>query len=962
MKLNKTRLLLTLALFSQPTFAFHHADAPMFDQKVIHFDEVYDSAPAVRMAQPESYISVINQQGSTTSFEAKLTSLTMGKVKMADGNIYNRILLPDGGSPAEPGLPNLTGYQQMVRIPDGAQVDIVVEDIEWSDTYSEMMVDPVQLPLPDSVNEDGTRPDQNMPFVKDEEAYQMVTDSVPSPVSVIETIRVRGKSYAIIDYRPIDFNPINETVRFAKKVRFHINYVLPDSKTQNREDKLDFDAPSNSVIDLRPEAEQKADAVFTPARQENNEELTAAQQADYLIITADAFRNAIEPLAAWKRKKGYNVHVATITETGNTQEKIKAYIKDAYENGPMTSYVLLVGDHENVPAYEILGHSAHGGRNHKWHTDYEYTLVDGSDKYADLVIGRFPGDAEDQITNMVNRTLAYEKNPVDSNRYNHVLLAGQFQDTDDRNLQADRLFMEDLHRVADFLGPDYDFFNGPGDLFNKGFQIHTALQWDADLKKDLKYKGLTRLSYGTARIMPPRTVPQAWKAQGNGDRFDIANAINQGVGFVMHRDHGYGNGSGWADPHFVTEHVNALTNGNMAPVVFSLNCATGWFDGKDSFAESWMRNPNGGAVGFTGAVRVSYSGYNDMMHAGIMDSFWDDYDGTWSSDVYPVSWRPAMALNRAKERLFSYYGVHDSTAIKTSRFFNWFGDPELELRTERPKELTVTHPAEFASNGESATFDVVVRNGDDRIQNARVALVSESGDSFIATTNENGVAHFELESTEAMTVTVTEHNAKAYEGQIKVEGEQNAPVARVASEVTAPGYKWIILDGTQSEIQEGANVQYKWEQIAGPKVRLAYPGNDYSYAFMPYYSTTLKFQLTITDENGQTSSAVQTVYVNGLYDDDNKAPVAHAGSDKTASYSEWVALDATKSSDNDGDIVSYKWTQIAGPATEIAYSDESYAYALTPRHDTTLKFQVTVTDDKGKTSSSTNTIVVKGRS
>ncbi|WP_299018757.1 C25 family cysteine peptidase [uncultured Photobacterium sp.] len=955
MKLNKTRLLLTLALFSQSTFAVDHTDAMVYDKQVINFDQLYDSAPLARTKQASENFTLINQEGSRALFEAKLTTLTMGKVKMADGNVYNRIMLPDAGSPAAPGLPNLTGYQQMVRIPDGAKLNIIIENVEWSETFNDIMVDPVQLPFPDVVKADGSRPDENMPFVKKEGAYKNLTDSVTAPVSIVDTIRVRGKNYAVISYRPIDFNPINETVRFAKKVRFHVNYVLTDGTKTKREDKLNFEAPTDSIIDLRPQADQKADAVFTPGRQENNEELTPAQQADYLIITADRFAETIEPLAAWKRKKGYNVHVATITETGNTQEQIKAYIKGAYEKGPMTSYVLLVGDNEDVPAYEIVGHFHHG-INHRWHTDYEYTLVDGTDKYSDLVIGRFPGDTEDQITTMVNRTLAYEKTPVDSDRYSHVLLAGQFQDRN-KNLQADRMFMEDLHRVADFLGPDYDFFNGPGDLFNKGFQIHTALEWDADLDKELKYGGW---SYGTARITPPRVVPQAWKNQGKGDRFDIANAINQGVSFVMHRDHGYDDGSGWADPHFVAQNVNALTNGNLAPVVFSLNCATGWFDGKDSFAEAWMRNPNGGAVGFTGAARVSLSGYNDLMHAGIMDSFWDDYDGTWSSNIYPVSWRPAMALTRAKERLFSHFGTLDHDAVDTARYFNWFGDPELELRTERPKELTVTHPVEFASNGEITTFDVVVRNGDERIENARVALVSESGESHIATTDENGVAHFELEANEAMTVTVTEHNAIAYEGEIKADGQQSAPVARVASEVTTPGHKWIILDGTQSEIPEGAKVQYKWEQASGPKVRLAYADNNYAYALTPYYSTTLKFKLTITDENNQTDSAIQTVHVNGIYDDDNKAPIAHAGNDKTASHSEWVTLDATKSSDPDGKVVSYKWTQIAGPATEIAYSDENYAYALTPRYDATLKFQVTVTDDKGKTSSSTNTIVVKG--
>ncbi len=74
----------------------------------------------------------------------------------------------------------------------------------------------------------------------------------------------------------------------------------------------------------------------------------------------------------------------------------------------MTSYVLFVGDHEDIPGWEIVGHNYHG-KNHKWHTDFEYTLVDGEDTYPDLVLGRFPGDTEAQITSMVARTLSYEK-------------------------------------------------------------------------------------------------------------------------------------------------------------------------------------------------------------------------------------------------------------------------------------------------------------------------------------------------------------------------------------------------------------------------------------------------------------------------------------------------------------------------------------------------------------------------
>ncbi|MEZ8096958.1 C25 family cysteine peptidase [Photobacterium swingsii] len=955
MKLNKTRLLLTLALFSQSTFAVEHVDASIFNERVINFDLAADVASAADEEKSSPYFSLLNLDASKAIFEAKLTSLTMAKVKMADGNIYDRIILPDGGGPVEPGKPNLTGYQQLIRIPDGAQLNIVIDEVEWSDTFKDTLVDPVQLPFPDVVEMDGSRPDQNMPFVKDEAAYSLMTEAQTPPVTVVETVRVRGKSYAVISYRPMDFSPIEKTVRFAKKVRFHVNYSLPKNKGghSKRTDQLGFDAPTDSVIDIRSKAEQSASpALQAQPSAQNNAALTPAQNADYLIITADRFKDAIAPLAAWKRQKGYKVHVATVTETGNTQEDIKKYISDAYSNGTMTSYVLLVGDHEDIPAWEITGHGYHG-KNHKWHTDFEYTLVDGTDKYPDLVLGRLPGDTEAQITSMVTRTLNYEKTPVDSERYNNVLLAGQYQDNDG-NRKADRMFMEDLHRVADFLGPDYDFFDGPGDLFNKGFQIHTALQWDADLSKELKYGGW---DYGSARVTPPSPVPQAWKNQGNGNHVQISDAINQGVSLVMHRDHGYGDGSGWADPRYTATEVNALANGNMSPVVFSLNCATGWFDGKDSFAESWMRNPNGGAVGFTGAVRVSYSGYNDLMHAAIMDSFWDDYDGNWSSNIYPVSWRPAMAVNRAKHRLFSHYGTQ-GTALSTARFFSWFGDPELELRTQRPQALTVTYPENIASGTQSA-FDVVVQsNNGARLKDARVALVAKSGQSHVVTTDDNGVAHFDITPTESMTITVTEHNAPAYEGEISVGGNTSI-TAKVPASQASPARQWVVLDGTQSVFAEGTKVHFQWTQIEGPNVRIDYADKNYAYAITPDYSTTLKFKLTITDENGNTDSAIQTIVVKSENPDNNKAPIAIIPEKQIASFSQWAALDGTQATDPDGSISQYQWSQVSGPKVKIAYPTSRYAYALTPNVNAKLTFQLTVTDDKGKSSSSTQTMIVQ---
>ncbi|WP_084605317.1 C25 family cysteine peptidase [Psychromonas aquimarina] len=944
-----------MALLSLSVAAAEHTDSNIFDKRIIRFDQQTDVMSARSGGVKTGPISLTKTTNNGAELQANLSWLTLGKVKLKDGIVYDRILIPDAGGPLEPGEPNLTGYQQMIRIPDGMQLEVVIDEVTWSDSFEEMTIDPVQLPFPDVVTADGERPDQHLPFVKNKEAYALMPETETVPIKISKTIRVRGKSYAVISYQPIQFNPIEKTVKFANKVRFHVNYIHSEQKNSNarRKDPLKFDDPaSNSAIDIRSDdVKETDDGAQNIMQRRSDTKLTASQQADYLIITADQFKDAVEPLAAWKRKMGYNVYTAPLSETGASQEEIKQYIKDAYQQGVMTSYVLFVGDHEDLPGWAVTGHGYHG-KDHVWHTDFDYSLIDGDDKYPDIVVGRFPGDTAEQITTMVNRTLNYAKTPVISDRYKHILVAGQFQDNDG-NLKADRMFMEDLHRVADFLGPDYDFFNTPGDQFNKGYQIHTALQWSADLSEDLTYGGW---DYGTARITPPNNVPQVWKDQGNGDRVQIAEAINDGVSLVLHRDHGYGDGSGWADPHFTAAEVNNLVNGNLAPVVLSLNCATGWFDNKDSFAESWMRNTNGGAVGFTGAVRVSYSGYNDNLHAGIMDSFWDDYDGTWSSDIYPVSWKPAMALNRAKERMFNHYGTQ-GTALSEARFFSWFGDPEMELRTDRPQALTVTHP-ESLLPGSQAEFTVVVRKGNALLKNARVALVSQQGETQVVLTDDNGRADFDFFVKDAMTVTVTEHNATPYENSISV--STAGPAAKITADKQAAFRQWLTLSGENSTSSNNI-VSYLWEQTAGPKVRIEGVNRSYAYAATPSVNTTLQFKLTVTDDKGKSSSAVHTVIIKDKQIPNNQAPVAAIRAENTALFNKWLVLDGNSSKDTDGSITSYKWEQVAGPSVRIEGTARSYAYAATPSFNTTLQFKLTVTDDKGKSSSAVHTVIIKDK-
>jgi subtilisin family serine protease len=92
----------------------------------------------------------------------------------------------------------------------------------------------------------------------------------------------------------------------------------------------------------------------------------------------------------------------------------------------------------------------------------------------------------------------------------------------------------------------------------------------------------------------------------------------------------------------------------------------------------------------------------------------------------------------------------------------------------------------------------------------------------------------------------------------------------------------------------------------------------------------------------------------------NKPPIANAGPDQTVASGSVVTLDGSGSSDPDGTITSYAWTQTAGPS--VTLSDPSAVKptftAPTVSANTVLTFRLTVTDDDGATATAQVNVTV----
>ena len=376
--------------------------------------------------------------------------------------------------------------------------------------------------------------------------------------------------------------------------------------------------------------------------------------ADYIIITHNHFIQDVQRLADFRSQQGLRtkiVDVQNIYDEFNhgilNPKAIREFLSYAYRNWqpPAPTYVFLIGDTNKdiknrlnfVPTMQVQI-PGYGSSS----SDHQFVTFRGDDSFPDMLIGRMPANNRVDIRIFIERVINYETAaPVGPWHKRLLMLAGS----------------------------------------------NVRFHWQTN---QLIASNQLNGKYETTRIYaPPAAELTLSENIVTPVGRKVINGFNDGASIVNYI--GHGGGGIWSSSRMLDfeDPEQNLTNIAQLPLVISMTCYTGSFDGnKNSLAEELLRSESGGAIAVIGATSIGLLDGDYFLNAEIFDVIFNQQRHNLGT-----------VLAQAKTQFL----INAPRFLDLAEVFTLFGDPATDLKIPS-NNIQVT--TDISTDQRNAVFSV----------------------------------------------------------------------------------------------------------------------------------------------------------------------------------------------------------------------------------------------------------------
>ena len=628
----------------------------------------------------EFFIVTDNEKHSVVSIEPSISI-----IDVIDG--YARIVREGVGHTTEIGMPELASFTTYFQIDPQKEYKY---ELEVLDSY---IIEDINILPYQGVSENWEIEKVNK---INDEFYQNNSNYPIQKLIVSDRVQGRGLEMVGFTVIPFDYDAKNQKLEIFSKINIHIielkstrNVVLSQPQRSYVFDKLYSGFVTNyKTSDRHDDYQDPAILYICSGTSESNND----------------FKDLIE----WRRKRGYTVYTASLSDIGSSSSAIKSYIQNAYETFiPSPEYVALVGDVDgsySLPTYyQEFGHNSYGN---DCEGDHPYSQLDGTDLIPEVLIGRMSIRSGAELSVVSNKIINYEK--------------------------------------ATYLGYLDNYFERAALAGDPSTSGNSCVITNEYIEETLKAHG-----FEDVRL----------KVSGSNWSTWMEDELEEGALFFNYR--GYLGMSG-----FSTSSVDNANNGYKLPFATVLTCGTGSFaEDQTTMSEKLFRagtssNPKGAVAAIGTATWNTHTLFNNIVDMGI-------YDGLLADQVETAG----AALASGKLALYNTYPTNPDYWISAfTQWNNLIGDPATHLWTDTPKIFNVSHNSEI-SQGTNFLEVLVQDDLGNNVEGARISLWNRSISNPINLfTNIDGKVQFDFSniSSDSYSITVSKNNFQPYLSEVSV--------------------------------------------------------------------------------------------------------------------------------------------------------------------------------------------------